>query len=143
MINDEAKSFTSNFFEKNTPYVPKFDDLLMLSIMFNTKLCWNSLLAKRKLGKSHAVLILISLQVQMVIPYMGFFIIVWDVIKTEVMAVVKEFERFSYLDWRLNCANHITKCDGVVIMNKFGPISFTSGIYKVAIFLNAWMTGQS
>ncbi|XP_026441694.1 uncharacterized protein LOC113340852 [Papaver somniferum] len=49
---------------------------------------------------------------------MEFFKDVWDIIKPELMAVMKEFQQTGYIDWRLNYTNIILipKCEGASSM---------------------------
>ncbi|XP_026396975.1 uncharacterized protein LOC113291689 [Papaver somniferum] len=70
---------------------------------------------------------------------MEFFKAVWDIIKEDLMLVIKEFEHSGTLDWRLNCTNIILipKCEGDVNMNDFRPISLVGGVYKIIIKLLA------
>ncbi|XP_026452195.1 uncharacterized protein LOC113352603 [Papaver somniferum] len=58
---------------------------------------------------------------------------VWDIIKVELMAVMKEFEVYGRLDWRLNCTSIILipKCDGASMVHSFRHISLIGGIYKI------------
>ncbi|XP_026451625.1 uncharacterized protein LOC113351936 [Papaver somniferum] len=64
---------------------------------------------------------------------MEFFKAVWDVIKAELMAVMKEFEQTGNIDWRLNCTNiiFIPKCEGSTSMTNFRPISLIGGVYQI------------
>ncbi|XP_026410778.1 uncharacterized protein LOC113306003 [Papaver somniferum] len=64
---------------------------------------------------------------------MEFFKEVWDIIKVDLMEVIKEFEVKGSLDWRLNCTNIILipKCDGENSMHNFMPIILIGGVYKI------------
>lgn len=64
---------------------------------------------------------------------MDLFKAVWEIIKGDLMAVMKEFEITGRLDWRLNCTKTvlIPKCDGATSMHNFRPISLIGGIYKI------------
>lgn len=64
---------------------------------------------------------------------MEFFKISWDIIKAELMLVVKEFESSASLDWRINCTSLklLPKISGVVSLQNFRPISLIGGVYKI------------
>lgn len=64
---------------------------------------------------------------------MEFFKASWEVIKLDLMRVVKEFETTSSLDWRMNCTSLklIPKVAGSVSLHNFRPISFIGGVYKI------------
>lgn len=64
---------------------------------------------------------------------MEFFKHTWDIIKSDLMLVVKEFESTYSLDWRLSCTNLklISKCSGAASLHNFRPISLIGGVYKI------------
>ncbi|XP_026378165.1 uncharacterized protein LOC113272563 [Papaver somniferum] len=64
---------------------------------------------------------------------MEFFKATWDIIKPELMNIFNEFHCTGRLYWRLHCTNIILlpKCEGVVSMHNYRPISLIGGIYKI------------
>lgn len=66
----------------------------------------------------------------------------WEVMKIDLMRVVENFYRSSYLDWRLNTTfiSLIPKEPGASSLNDFRPISLLSGCYKIiAKILANWL----
>lgn len=62
-----------------------------------------------------------------------FFKVVCDIIKPELMVVMKEFEQTGNIDWRLNCTNVILipKWEGATSMGNFRTISLIGGVCKI------------
>lgn len=56
-----------------------------------------------------------------------------DIIKEDLMKVIKEFEVTGNLDWRLNVTSLklIPKTSGAVSFHNFRPISLIGGVYKI------------
>lgn len=57
----------------------------------------------------------------------------WEIIKEDLMKVIKEFESNASLDWRINYTSLklIPKVSGVVSLHNFRPISLISGVCKI------------
>lgn len=64
---------------------------------------------------------------------MEFYKHAWEVIKSDLMMVINEFELSSMIDWRLNCTNLtlIPKCAGAVSLRNYRPISLIGSVYKI------------
>lgn len=112
-IADETKPFYTCLFAEEYKFRPAFDSLNMPSISME-----DSISLKKPF---------IEEEVKSVIDHFGankspgpdgftmeFYKHAWEVIKQDLMLVVKEFESTSMMDWRPNCTNInlIPKCSG-------------------------------
>lgn len=131
LINEEAKKFYENVFTESVVSRPIFDNLVLPSISVHNSIMLEKLFEEEEVRK-----VIWSFGTNKSPGPDGYtmeiFKEIWDIIKGDLRAVMKEFETTGRLDWRLNCTNVvlIPKRDGVASMHN-RTISLIGGIYKI------------
>ncbi|XP_026400308.1 uncharacterized protein LOC113296197 [Papaver somniferum] len=131
-IATEATNFYTSLFMEDFPIRPSFDNIEFPSISLQESISLEKPFSKEQvkniiwhfgLNKAHG-------------PdgfTMEFFKAAWEVIKSDLILVIKEFETRCSLAWGVNCTNLklLSKTNGAISLNNFKPISLIGGIHKI------------